>query len=67
MAFHFGIRKGKAKSWEEIREEIIKAIEEEKRARSQFISISSVATYPAGEPDKAYSATASEDSYPLVE
>lgn len=67
MIFRFGIRKGKSKSWEEIREEIIEAVEEEKRRGETLISISATGTHPHSESDKVRSSSATEDSYPLEE
>jgi len=68
MMFRFGREKRKSKSWEEIREEIIQAIEEEKRAREPIISGSSTAEFPPNEVSEgATGSTASEDSYPLEE
>lgn len=62
------VRNRKSRTWEEIREDIIKAIEEEKRTKEPFISISSVGTYPPPvEHRDVYTGTAADDEYPFNE
>ena len=58
--------KRKSKSWKEVREEIIQAIEEEEAQKQKPLSISSIETYPPAQIDDVYSGTASGDSYPLA-
>jgi len=60
MLFRFGEKKRQIKSWEEIREEIIEAIDEEKRMDSPLVPVNSVETYSATELDKDYANTTAQ-------
>lgn len=62
----FRTKKGKPKSWEEVREEIIEAVEEEKRRREPLVSVSASGAYPQSELWRINS-TSAEDSYILEE
>ena len=66
MLSRFRTSKEKSKSWEEVREEIIEAVEEEKRRQEPLVSVSASGAYPHSEPGKIHS-TSAEDSYTLEE
>lgn len=66
MSFRFFLRKRKSKTWKEIREEIIEAIEKEKRGVEPINSIDSTEEFETGaSTDASVGSTASESSYQL--
>lgn len=66
MIFRLGLGKRKSKSWKEVREEIIQAIEKERLARESISQSSSAERSHIDDWRKMNTgSTASEDSYPI--
>lgn len=66
MIFRFGLGKRKSKSWKEVREEIVQAIEKERLSRESISESSSAEKSDIDDWSKmSTGSTASEDSYPI--